>query len=231
MIINNLISTECFASFIYKCRCKRPINTPFRWSCMSLENLYNLHNNYKNLDYNNVKFEISNEFFSYNKGFIAANSDYVINKSLNINYDNAQCVKLIIDNLITIYYPHNLYKEDVEYIKTNGNVISNNIIQRNREIYFNTLKRFNVNNNTAFLVTDYCVELLTKDQLEYMDKLNQFDDVFFVISKEKNMPTNITNKQNILKIDTKERGKQRTYEYYYKKAHRFIESIGHTFKF
>lgn len=110
----NLIGNTCCSTVITTRFLKQPISNVFFYDVMDFNSMKNVVAHYDDIDFNKVSFELR-------AGFCYA----------------------IVDDLVTIFYPHYKYDDTYDYHREGGDLKSNAILKICENNYFKRLERMN----------------------------------------------------------------------------------------
>lgn len=177
----NIISNNCLGARLYEVQKLQFLN-PFMWCRLYIDDFINLVNDYDNIDFSNVVFDI--EF------------------RLNHN-----CVKCTLDDKITVHFGHYVYDENqMTPIKSpnNTDIIYSNILEYARTKWFSRLNR--TTEQPLFLYSFNNMQPNTVEYRKQLDKLLSITDKPLIIILHEcvdvssiNIPKNI----KILSLDDK----------------------------
>ena len=123
----NLITNNCLGAMMFTTSIKEEFPNPFMWSSINIDNFCKLIKNYDILNFENIKCEL------------------VINDSKTICEQGSTIAKILIDNIIEVYYFHYQYnpKYTTEPKKIGGYRYFNHIDKYTYDEYFKRLNRMN----------------------------------------------------------------------------------------
>lgn len=154
----NLIGNSCVASFLTRDYLNEEYKNPFCWSSMDFTSTYLLIKYFNKIDFNNVRFEIVNNF----------------------------CVA-IIDNLITVKYIHYLQDLSLHKVTfEKSNVKYDNILDYAKNKYFSRLEKIKKENPTFILAAGYWQEYYMNDiQIKSIMNLDSDYDIIICMPSTK----------------------------------------------